>query len=312
MIFNLYGKSDAAYCSITLKYVNTSGTEISATTVKYVPIGNSYTVVAAPTLSGYSFKEQSHATGTKLTINSNIVITYKYLTYYTVTYKYINTSGSSIKTNTTASVLEGNTHTIGTAPTISNYNYKSCSHTIGGTITVKSNVTVTYTYEQAIMYLYNEGDVTANTGGWKASVGTKYGSASDKGTYLSMDAGGGYGNTGLVTKSPINFSNFTTLHVHFKKIQWAASKAGSVSQSSGDHVIWGISSSSSLGGGVKSTEKIQSFTNIDWTNLSMSNVEGTYNISNINASGYLNFYVIGHLNGGWEQAELQISKIWLE
>ena len=323
MIFNLYGKSDAAYCSVTLKYVNTSGTEISATTVTMVPIGNTYTVVTAPTLSGYSFKEQSHTTGTKLTINSNIVITYKYLTYYTVTYKYINTSGSSIKTSTTTSVLEGNTHTIGTAPTISNYNYKSCSHTIGGTITVNSNVTVTYTYEQAIMYLYNSGDVSANSGGWATqlhswgSSGKTDSSIGDMGTYLRIKAdrdSTGSSYACIQTKNKIDFSKYSKLYVHFTSITFSWGWTNH-SQGIGENGFGVITSYSGL--------NLQSHTQsivdmgVTWPGGAYgdtsTNVTGSISTNNLNNSnGYLQFVVVSPGQSGAEAAEMKIDKIWLE
>lgn len=314
MIFNLYGKGDAAYCSVTLKYVNTSGAEIAATTVKMVPIGNTYTVTAAPSLSGYSFSSQSHTTNTVLTINSNIVITYTYLTYYTVTYKYVNTSGTSIKTSTTTSVLEGNTHTIGSAPTISNYNYKSCSHTINGSITVKSNITVTYTYEQAIMYLYNSGDITANTGGWVSMVDGN-GTGKDAGTYLNISSGweATGDKTGIRTANKIDFSQFSKIYIYFDSIQYAS--GGSANSGFQNNTCWGTSSSASFSNPIK----VSSLNGTSWpTGTSESacyvtNVQTSYNISSLTTkNGYLYFYTVDHLNGAAHTPKMKISKIWLE
>ena len=74
-------------------------------------------------------------------------------TYYTITYKYINESGVTIKTNTTAQKAEGTVLTFATsgAPYISGYEAKSVSPS---SLTVTGDATVTYTYK-----------VSENTGG---------------------------------------------------------------------------------------------------------------------------------------------------
>ena len=74
-------------------------------------------------------------------------------TYYTITYKYVNESGVTIKTNTTAQKAEGTVLTFATsgAPYISGYEAKSVSP---ASLTVTGDATVTYTYK-----------VSENTGG---------------------------------------------------------------------------------------------------------------------------------------------------
>lgn len=74
-------------------------------------------------------------------------------TYYTITYKYINESGATIKTDTTAQKAEGTVLTFAAsgAPYISGYEAKSVSPT---SLTVTGDATVTYTYK-----------VSENTGG---------------------------------------------------------------------------------------------------------------------------------------------------
>lgn len=74
-------------------------------------------------------------------------------TYYTITYKYVNESGVTIKTDTTAQKAEGTVLTFATsgAPYISGYEAKSVSP---ASLTVTGDATVTYTYK-----------VSENTGG---------------------------------------------------------------------------------------------------------------------------------------------------
>ena len=63
--------------------------------------------------------------------------------YVTVTRKYVNTSGSVIKTEYDT-VIIGNSYTIPTGMSIDGYSFKEQDRT--GTITVTGNITITYTY----------------------------------------------------------------------------------------------------------------------------------------------------------------------
>jgi hypothetical protein len=63
-------------------------------------------------------------------------------TYYTITYKYVDARGTTIKTDTTETVTAGTVKNF-TAPTIIGYIFSSASHT---SATVNSDITVTYTY----------------------------------------------------------------------------------------------------------------------------------------------------------------------
>jgi hypothetical protein len=62
--------------------------------------------------------------------------------YYTITYKYVDANGTTIKTDTTETVIAGTVKNF-TAPTISGYIFDSATHE---SATVDSDITVTYTY----------------------------------------------------------------------------------------------------------------------------------------------------------------------
>ena len=188
-IFQIINYSeDAGYVTITRKCVTTSGTVIK-TEYDTVVIGSSYTIPTnGPTISGYSYSSKDKS-GT-ITANQNITITYTYKTYYTVTIKCVS-NGSTIQSSS-SSVLEGNSYTVPSAPTISNYNYLSCNYTIGSNITVNSNVTITYTYEMTIKWIWNNGAVDGITWSKNAISHGSYipsGSISTSGSTVSASCG---------------------------------------------------------------------------------------------------------------------------
>lgn len=90
-------------------------------------------VIKVPTVNTSTGEEDSGSTGGNET------------THYTITYKYVDASGTTVKPSTTESVAAGTnkTFTTANAPTVSGYKINSVSPT---TATVVSNITVTYIY----------------------------------------------------------------------------------------------------------------------------------------------------------------------
>lgn len=143
------------YYTVTYEYKDTSGNTVSGNTTKRVLSGTTLALSTsdAPDITGYTISKVSH---TNVTVTSDITITFTYepianVTYYTVTYKYVDSEGNSIKADSTQSVAEGVTINAitGNAPSIDGYKVASVSPS--GSVTVNKDTVVTYVYN-AIVY----------------------------------------------------------------------------------------------------------------------------------------------------------------
>lgn len=120
-------------------------------------------------------------------------------TYYTITYKYINESGVTIKTDTTAQKAEGTVLTFATsgAPYISGYEAKSVSPT---SLTVTGDATVTYTYKVS----ENTGGSGGESGEPETPVNPTPGGTTTPNTVTwelgAINSGGGPNSTDMPTK----------------------------------------------------------------------------------------------------------------
>ena len=152
---NPLGAAETVYHTVTYKYVDANGNTVNTSTTSSVASGTTLTIATsdAPTVDGYTISTVSH---TSVTVTSDITITFTYapianVTYYTVTYKYVDAEGNVIKSDTAQSVAEGVTLNLVTssAPSISGYKVASVSPS--GSVTVSEDTVVTYTYN-AIVY----------------------------------------------------------------------------------------------------------------------------------------------------------------
>lgn len=143
------------FYTITYNYVDVNGNQIKPPTEVKTTAGTEFTFNTnnAETIDGYNIKSVSPS-GT-VTITGDITVTFTYepiasVVYYTVTYKYVDSNGNALKENTIQSVTEGTALdlTMNNAPVISGYNAISVSPT--GSVTVTSDLTVTYTYEERV------------------------------------------------------------------------------------------------------------------------------------------------------------------
>ena len=139
--------------TVTYKYVDTNGNTVKPSSSVSVISGVTltFTTANAPSISDY--KISSVTPSGAVTITGDIEVTYTYtpIVYRTVTYTYVDSTGSSIKEPTSTKVVDGTSLTLSTstAPEIPNYIITSVSP--NGNITVNSNITITYVYK-AVVY----------------------------------------------------------------------------------------------------------------------------------------------------------------
>lgn len=144
------------FYTITYNYVDSSGIQIKPSTEVKTTAGTEFTfdTASAESIDGYEIVSVSPS-GT-VTINSDTAVTFIYepianVTYHTVTYKYVDAEGNTLKSEATSSVAEGVTLNLTTsnAPNISGY--KISSVTPNGSLIVSGDIVVTYVYN-AIVY----------------------------------------------------------------------------------------------------------------------------------------------------------------
>lgn len=135
------------YYKVTYKYVDVAGNTVKSSTTNSVAANTvlSLSTNNAPTVSGYKVVSVSPSS---VTVTSDVTVTFTYealpqTVYHTVTYVYVDGSGTTIRDNTTQQVAEGTVLTIDNAPTVDGYSIKSVSPE---TVTVTGNVTITATY----------------------------------------------------------------------------------------------------------------------------------------------------------------------
>lgn len=157
------------YYTVTYEYRDTNGNIVNGATTKRVLSGTTFTLSTsdAPSITGYTISTVSH---TNVTVNSDITITFTYeplanVTYYTVTYKYVDSEGNLIKADTTQNVAEGVTINAVTSSAPNIDGYKIASVSPSGAVTVNSNITITYTYTAHVEDWYvNVTSLSAFTG----------------------------------------------------------------------------------------------------------------------------------------------------
>ncbi len=147
----VYTKDVVAGADVTVKYVDESGNEISATETLSGNIGEAYTSTQK-TISGYTFKEvQGSATGTFT--EEPQTVTYVYtkdvVAGADVTVKYVDESGNEISATETLSGNIGEAYT-STQKTISGYTFKEIQGSATGTFTEEPQ-TVTYVYTKDVV-----------------------------------------------------------------------------------------------------------------------------------------------------------------
>lgn len=164
--------ANVTYYTVTYKYINASGSEIKAPTTQRVADGGTIQIStsSAPSIDGYEISEVSQS-GT-ITITKDVIITYTYaaIVYYNVTYRYVSTSGSSIKDDVVTAVRRGLVLNVvaDSAPEIAGYTVKSVSPS--GEVTVNDNITITYTYSVVSTTWYIDDSKWASTANKPANV----------------------------------------------------------------------------------------------------------------------------------------------
>ena len=134
--------------TVTVKYVDSSGKEIEKAVTASVEKGKTYKATAK-SISGYTLKGSDSQT---VTVDGNKTIMFNYtknaapVTKYTVTVKYVDSSGKEIEKAVTASVEKGKTYKA-TAKSISGYTLKGND---SQTVTVDGNKTITFTYTKNV------------------------------------------------------------------------------------------------------------------------------------------------------------------
>ena len=140
--------------TITYRYLDENDVSIKADATEEVYAGTVKDFSSAPAISGYDFVSVSP---TSATVNEDLTVTYSYKTVkmYTITYKYVDASGSSVQTDTTEQVREGTEKTFTPAPEIVGYAAVSATPE---SATVNADMTVTYVYKsvavRTITYRY--------------------------------------------------------------------------------------------------------------------------------------------------------------
>ncbi|MGL9748727.1 MucBP domain-containing protein [Enterococcus sp. DIV0170] len=128
---------------ITAKYVDEGGNSIKSTTTQTIEHGNRFTMTA-PTITGYTVKA-ADKTKDIASVSKNETVTFTYTkNKYTITAKYVDESGNSIKNATTHPIEYGNLFSM-TAPAITGYTVKTADKT-KNIASVSKNETVTFTY----------------------------------------------------------------------------------------------------------------------------------------------------------------------
>ncbi|MDU5336019.1 MucBP domain-containing protein, partial [Enterococcus sp.] len=158
-----YLKNDSDYYTITVKFVNETGQNIRPASKQLVEKGDSY-VANAKEIPDYTVKGNN--TQTISSVSKDETLTFVYtkntapVTKYTITVKYVDEAGSSIKTATTADVEKGNSYKID-APAITGYTVVAADKTKSiASVSKNETLTIKYTknkYTITIKYLDGNG-----------------------------------------------------------------------------------------------------------------------------------------------------------
>ena len=151
------GEEDTTvFYTITYNYVDVNGNQIKQPTEVKTTAGTVFTfnTASAESVEGYNIKSVSPSGSVTISGDTTVTFTYEPIAnvvYHTVTYKYVDATGNTIKNDTTQSVAEGTALNLTTsnAPSVSGYNIASVSPS--GNVTVSGDIVVTYTYN-AIVY----------------------------------------------------------------------------------------------------------------------------------------------------------------
>ena len=183
-------KPAEAQANLTINYVDENGNTIKASSVTSHKVGDAYTV-ATPEIAGYVY---DHSTGDNIagTINyagNTITLVYKSNgtttpteQTKTITVKYVDANGKTIKTATSTSYKVGDTYTVAT-PAIDGYTYTSADGALTGT--VSDDATITLTYAQ------NDNGGTTTTPGGGDNGGTTTAPGGDNGGTTTAPGNGG-------------------------------------------------------------------------------------------------------------------------
>ena len=129
--------------TITAKYVDEGGNSIKSTTTHPIEYGKPFSMTA-PAITGYTVKA-ADKTKNIASVSKNETVTFTYTkNKYTITAKYVDESGNSIKSTTTHPIEYGKPFSM-TAPAITGYTVKTADKT-KNIASVSKNETVTFTY----------------------------------------------------------------------------------------------------------------------------------------------------------------------
>ncbi len=186
-----YKKNEVTKYTVTIKYVDASGNSIKDTATETKESGASYSYTA-PEISGYTLTSTSPVTGT---VSGDVTVTFKYKknevakTTYTITIKYVDADGNSIKDTVTETKESGASYSYD-APEISGYTLTSATPVKG---TVSQNTTIAFTYKKTETKTTETAtlDMAYSAGTFTISASTNVGSVKVNGTEVTMKDGKG-------------------------------------------------------------------------------------------------------------------------
>ncbi|MDU5336223.1 MucBP domain-containing protein, partial [Enterococcus sp.] len=164
--------------TITVKYIDTAtNNEIQTATKTEIEKGKTFSI-AAPSITGYTVKD-ADKTKTIASVSKNETVTINYTkNKYTITIKYIDENGTSIKTATTQTVEHGKPFYMA-APTITGYTVVPADKTKSIDSVIKNeSLTFKYTkdaikYNVKVIHLGND-DKQLGVENFPVEAGTKY------------------------------------------------------------------------------------------------------------------------------------------
>ena len=230
--------------TVTIKYIDSDGNSIKDSKSEKLDDGTSYSY-SAPSIDGYTLTSDSTVSGT--VSGADVTVTFKYkkneTTKYTVTVKYVDASGTSIKDTITETKESGASYEY-SAPSIDGYTLTSDSKYSGTvsadttiTFTYKKNTTTTTTTEKATL------DMSYSAGTFTIKATTNVGSVTVNGTAVTMSSGTGTfkatGNGDYVLKGVATFSDGvtdSTLTVTYTVSGYGSSSTDKLVDSSGNQL----------------------------------------------------------------------------
>lgn len=159
--YELFEKANGVYTSLS------EASEINFDVDALNLASGDHTLVVKAHASGYESSEYSNEVSVTIGEGGGTDTT-----YYTITYNYVDSNGTTIQTATTESVAAGTnkSFSISSAPNITGYEINSVSHS---NITVTSNITIIYTY---IVSTNTDLSINITLGSLSASSGNVTGS----------------------------------------------------------------------------------------------------------------------------------------